>query len=193
MTSLGPLATLVRHWLGDCFAPGLPSTNPTPAFFFFFFFSSEEEGGSDYFLFSAELRASETASKDLSFGSFPPAPSSHFGLSGVPSPGPGIVWCQLESWATISLLEEPWLFTAAPAHWPDTHNFLCLQSQGPPTTPPPTPPSCVPAQRWAVWVEGCTQSAAIPHMSPVHLLLCGGPVRCVRSDGRGCLGLCRSN
>lgn len=88
VTGLGSLATLFGRWVGDSSAPGLPSTPLHPNSFF----PSEEEGGGDCFLFSVELTASETASKDLSFGSFPPACSSHFSLSGVPSPGLSIVW-----------------------------------------------------------------------------------------------------
>lgn len=49
-------------WLGGGSVPGLPSTTPT---LFFFFFPEEEEGSNDYFLFSAELTASETCTPCL--------------------------------------------------------------------------------------------------------------------------------
>lgn len=81
VAGLGSPATLVGHWLGDGSVPDLPST-PTPPHPFFFFFPGDK----------LPFFCRADSFKRPVVGSFRTAPSSHFSLLEVPSPGLGILW-----------------------------------------------------------------------------------------------------
>lgn len=145
----------------DSSAPGLLSSTP-PAHPFFF--PGEQGRGNDYFLLSTEL----TVSAKAAFGSFSSAPSSHFSLLG-PQPWSGCFMVLTEGWGPgFPFMRNTGVLPAALVHWPDTHNFLCLQGHGPPSTPCLPHPALCPGSGWLCWGEGCADRVQVPpHRSPV--------------------------